>query len=212
MSVKRHLFFLAVAIIASQLYLTIARAQNPTAATQSSPARPEGLQHKIKLQLLVASNAVNAKTDYPPVLDAIVKELKASMPFKNHRLIATYVYNVADGGVLEVSDVTYAQFEMGGALAPKYYTFTIAGVKSTPSGEWVRVSRLRFEFRQRIFVEAARAEGSSNPIQRFENVVNGLSTELSLRDGVPAVVGTMTTGLSDGVLVLVVTADRVDSR
>ncbi len=67
--------------------------------------------------MLVASNNPNAKTDYPASLEAVVKQLKSSLPFKTHRLIATYIYNVADGSALEVSDVTYAAFEPGSGLS-----------------------------------------------------------------------------------------------
>lgn len=213
MKFKRCLFLLAAAIVfSSSSGHVFAQSADLLSPAQTSSVRQEGVQHKVQLQLLVASNGPNLRTDVPPPLEGVVKELKATMPFKSYRLIATYVYNVADGSSLQVSDVTYAQFEPGGALAPKFYSFQLAGIKSDAGGDSVHISRLKFDFRQRIFIEAVAGQEGKPAAQRFDDVVNGISTELSLRAGVPAIVGTLTTGLSDGVLVLVVTVDKSDSR
>jgi hypothetical protein len=186
-------------------------AQAQTAEPQSATARRSDAEHNVQLQLLVASTPVHTKTDYPNSLETIVRQLKTSLPYKAHRVVATYLYNVADGSNLEVNDVTYAAFENGGGLVPTFFTVSIAGIKLNTGGDSVHISRFRFEARKRIFTEHAPAENNTTrPI--FTTVSMGISTELNLREGVPTIVGTTTSGLSDGVLVLVLTVDQADRR
>jgi hypothetical protein len=218
MRAKGCRFVLAVAMLVWSAASSSTFAQSQNAVTQSAnaaatPAPPsaaglEGVQHKVQLQLIVASNAAQAKTDLPSALETAVKQLKGSMPFKNHRLIATYIYNIADGGSLSVNDTTYASFEMeSGTPVPAVYTFDVLGIKSVLNGESVRISRLRFELRRRLVLEPARNDGINTVAPKFDSANSGITTELSVRSGIPTIVGTVTSGLSDGVLVLVVTVD-----
>lgn len=188
----------------------VAQAQN-SAPSSAATAKRSDIEHRIQLQLLVASAVVNNKTDYPASLETIVRQLKTSLPFKAHKLVATYLYNVADDGNLEVNDVTYAPFETGGGLSPTFFALGIAGVKLNADGNTVHLSRFRFEERKRIFTEQAPAEGNTTrPV--FNTATMGISTELNLREGIPTIVGMTTSALSDGVLVLVLTVNPAELR
>jgi hypothetical protein len=171
----------------------------------SSDARRGDTEHRVLVQLLVASNTANAKTDYPASLEAVVKQLKSSLPFKNHRLVASYIYNVADGGDLAVSDVTYAAFELDGVLTPTFFNIGIAGIKLSDNGDYVHTSKFRFEARKRIYIGTMQSEGSDTAKPVVDSVTTGITTELNVWAGIPTVVGTTASGLSDGVLVLVIT-------
>jgi hypothetical protein len=186
---------------------TFAQPQNPLPLATSPEAKRESLQHRVQFQLLVGSNGISDKLEFPSTLESIVKQLKLSLPFKSYRLIATYLYNVADGSNLEVSDVTYAPFEAGSGLAPKFYNFAVSNIKSNSNIETVHLSRLKFELQQRIFTENKLSENDKAAKPVFNMVSTGISTELNVRVGVPTVVGTTTSALSDGVLVLIVTVN-----
>ncbi len=175
-----------------------------TSLSVSSDVKRGEIEYQVKLQLLVASNIVNAKTDYPPDLETIVKQLKSSLPFKSHRLYATYLYNVADNGNLKVNDVTYASYESGGGLAATFFDLQVSGIKLNANGNSVHISKFKFEVRKNIFIGAEL--GNNNEKKYNMNMVGtGIDTELNIKENVPNIVGTTTSALSDGVLVIVIT-------
>jgi hypothetical protein len=203
------LWIIIFALCLSSSHLIVAQTQNSTSI--SSEAKRSDITHRVRVQLLVSSNIANAKTDYPTSLEAVVKELKSSLPFKNHYLVATYLYNVADNSAFEVSDVTYAPFEQGGGLSPTFFNLGISGIKLNANSDSVHISRFRFEARKRIFIQNAPGEGSTaKPV--FDTVGTGITTELNVSGGVPTIVGTTTSALSDGVLVLVITVNHSGVR
>ena len=181
-----------------------AQTQNPKPT--SAEAKHDGINHRVQVQFLVASNSANPKIsmDYPTSLEAVVKQLRSLLPFKKHYLVATYFYNVADSSALEVHDVTYAAFEGVGSLHPMFFDLGISGIKLNTNNDSLRVPKFRFEARQRI------AMGPTEPL--VETVATGITTELNLSDGVPTIVGTITNSLSDGVLVLVITVNHLGVR
>lgn len=155
--------------------LVLARAQTPTSTTAAP--RENGVAHRVQIQLLVASNIVTAKTNYPASLEAVVKQLKSSLPYKTHYLVATYIYNVADKGAFEVGDVTYAPFEPASGLAPTFFNVGLSGISL--NGDSIHISRFKFDLRQRIFITKTRGEGTTtNDV--FENVGTGITTELNV--------------------------------
>jgi hypothetical protein len=184
--------------------LAVAKAQH---ATSTSPeVKHSDVSYRVQIHFLVASNSANAKTDYPASLEAVVKQLKPSLQFKNHYLVATYLYNVADGSSFEVSDVTYQPFEQGGGISPTFFNLGITRIKSNTNSDSIHISRLRVETRKRMFMQNAQGEGSTaKPV--FETVGTGITTELNVKAGVPAIVGTTASGISDGVLVLIITVN-----
>jgi hypothetical protein len=203
------LWIIIFALCLSSSSLILAQTQN--SPTTSSEAKRSDLTLRVRVQLLVASNIANAKTDYPTSLEALIKQLKSSLAFKNHYLVATYLYNVADGGAFEVSDVTYVPLEQGGGLSPTFFNLGISGIKLNANSDSVHISRFRFEARKRIFIQNATGEGgTAKPV--FDSVATGITTELNLSDGTPTIVGTTTSALSDGVLVIVVTVDHSGVR
>jgi hypothetical protein len=183
----------------------VAQAQN--SALTSSDAQRGEIGHRVQVQLLVASNIVTAKTNYPASLEAVVKQLKSSLPFKTHYLIATYIYNVADSSTLDVSDVTYAAFEPGEGLTPTFLNLGLSGIKLNANSDSTHISRFKFEARKRIFIQYAQGEGSAAK-SVSDSVGTGITTELNVHEGVPTIVGTITSALSDGVLVLVITINH----
>ena len=186
--------------------LVLLQAQTPTT---TASARENAVTHRVQLQLLVASNNVNAKTDYPASLEAVVKQLKSSLPYKTHYLVATYLYNVADKGGFEVGDVTYTSFEGGSGLGATFFNVGLSGIGF--NGDSIHISRFKFDLRKPIFITKTRGEGTTFK-DVFENVGTGITTELNVSEGVPTIVGTTSSALSDAVLVLVITVNHTGTR
>lgn len=200
------------------LIILVASCSSPSAAqTQNSKPTSSEIEHgeigyQVQLQLLIASNIATAKTDYPPSLEAVVKQLNSSLPFKHHSLVATYLYNVAEASSLEVSDVTYAAFEPGGGLAPTFLNLSISGIKLNANSDTIHLTRFRFDIRKRIFIQKGQSEGDNSARPTYDSVVTGITTEINVRPGIPTIVGTITNALSDGVLVVVLTIKRSGAR
>jgi hypothetical protein len=186
----------------------LAVAQSQTPGLTSPVAKRGEIEHRVQIQLLVASNAANAKTDYPASLEAVVKQLKSSLAFKSHRLVASYIYNVADGSDLAVSDVTYAAFELGGVATPTFLSFGVEGIKLNADDDSIHISKFRFEERKRIYIGMMQTEGSSTARPVVDSVSTGINTVLNVRAGLPTIVGTTASGFSDGVLVVVITINH----
>ena len=198
-NLRQSLWIIIFALCSSSSHQIAAQTQNP----RPPEANRGDITHMVQLQFLVASNSANPKTrtDYPASLEAVIKQLKP--PFKKHYLVATYLYNVADSSGLDVHDVTYAQFEEGGGLHPMFFDFRIAGIQLN-TNDSVHVPRFIFEARQRM------ALGNTPPLS--DTVTTGMNTALNLRYGVPTIVGTITNGLSEAELVLVITVNHLSAR
>ena len=196
-NLRQPLWIIIFALCFSVSHQIAAQTQNPRPT--SAEANRGDITHRVQLQFLVASNNANPKTrtDYPTSLESVVKQLKP--PFKKHYLVATYLYNVADNSAFEVKDVTYAPFEGEGGLHPMFFDLGITAI-GLNTNDSVHISRFRFAASQRI------ALGSTAPL--VETVGTGITTELNLREGVPTIVGTITNGLSEAVLVLVITVNH----
>src|SRR5262245_5654944 len=65
--------------------------QTQNASSSPSETRQNEVTHRVQIQLLVASNITTAKTNYPSSLEAVVRQLKTSLAFKSHYLVATYL-------------------------------------------------------------------------------------------------------------------------
>ncbi len=194
-----------ISIVVNLSFSVLVLAQTQNSSSSPSETRQNEITHRVQIQLLVASNIATAKTNYPSSLEAVVKQLKSSLPFKTHYLVATYLFNVADKGSFDVGDVSNAQFEPGSGLSPTYLTFGIAGIRL--NGESVHLTRLKFESRRTTVTRNSPGDtNTAKPI--FESVVTGITTELNVSEGVPTIVGTTSSALSDGVLVVVVTVNH----
>jgi uncharacterized protein with LGFP repeats len=101
-------FFVCCLILAS---FTSARAQDregtatAEVATTAALAKSVEVNHEVQLYLLVASNKADGKSNVPQALDAIIKQLKSSLPFADYRLTTTFFNRVRDKGNLRVSGI-----------------------------------------------------------------------------------------------------------
>jgi hypothetical protein len=91
-----------------------------------------------------------------------------------------------------------------------FYEFTLTQVRlgSESDNQSIDITRLRFNLRLPVVTGMNRGEGNApaTPVIGYE--LAGLTTELGLREGTPAVVGTMTTSKAGQLLVLVITVKR----
>ena len=180
----------------------------------ASDGKLDKINFEVQLHLLVASNERGETGNIPQSLEAVVKQLKSSLPFANYRLAATFVNRVKDGGTLEVKGVVSSDSFTNAATNPfsqTFYEFTLFQVKSGGDGAnqpSIDITKFRFGLRLPITTGVSHAEGTtaSYPIINYEPT--GITTEMTLREGTPTVVGTMTTSRPGQILILVVSIKR----
>ncbi|MCA1591175.1 MAG: hypothetical protein LC754_00650 [Acidobacteria bacterium] len=195
-----------------------AQEQDAGAAAKAVAVRPD-VNQEVQLYLLSASNEQGLRTQLPSSMDGVLKQLKASLPFTNFRLATTFLNRVKDGGTLEVSGVGTLSISSlpGNSTSPTFYRFTLERVKlATDSNgqQIVQIPHFRFSLRVPIQTASVRpdnsASGAGFPVIQYEDT--GISTEMSVREGEPTVVGTITTSRPDELFVLVISVKRTAAR
>ena len=211
MSLRRSLsailftiLFLGVATWGQQAF-----AQSSTAAAQSEKQEDE-TNLDTQLYLLIATNQDADDAKLPAALEPVVRQLRASLPFKNYRLAATLINRVKNDGRLNLKWIGGPLVPSGAVSnnTPSFNEFTINTVKLVRNVDNQPIVRLAgFAFGMRIPVLTAgspSSSGPSAPLIHYENT--GLSTSISMREGEAVVVGTLNIGPSGDAIILVMSA------
>jgi len=187
------------------------------AAAEQSQAPPrvrsdEAAGLEVQLHLLVARRTADgADEKLPASLDAVIKQLKATFSFKSYRLATTLLNRVKNGGRLGVRWYGSPLFGLSPApgSTPGSNELNIMGVKLEKDDAGRDIVLLsHFSFNARITVPApSLASAGSGPLHVMQENT-GISTDLSVREGEPTIVGTLDVGPAGDALILVVTAKR----
>ena len=195
-----------------------AQEQNPPASTsaEARTARDE-INYEAQLHLLMASNEADARASLPPALEAVARQLRASLPFASYRLAGTFLYRVKDNGSIEVNGVgNFALIPTAAApTVPVFYGFSLARLRQSADAsgqQQVNIERLRFSLRLPVTTGVSRAEGNAQSFPVINYEPTGISTEISLREATPTIIGTLSTSRADEVMVLVLTVRRAATR
>ncbi|HET6892465.1 MAG TPA: hypothetical protein VFH31_15285 [Pyrinomonadaceae bacterium] len=165
-----------------------------------------------QLHLLIASNQDSSDTKLPASLDPVLKQLRASLPFKNYRLATTLFNRVRNEGriFLQWTGGPLIGSAAATAATPGFNEFKVNGIKLVTDAEGRQIVRMDgFRFGARIPIQTGTAIASntpSAPIINYENT--GLNTDISMREGEPVIVGTMNVGPSGEAIIVVVSARR----
>ena len=186
-------------------------------SVQAQTAQPEAKDDETNLDtqlfLIVATNQEVVDSKLPASLDPVVKQLRATLPFKNYRLAATLINRVKNGGRLNLSWI-------GGPLAsnlgtspvttPSFSQFNVREVKLVRDAEGQpTVQMAGFNFGARIPIQVSGAIAANGAVApNFNYEPTGLQTDISMREGDPVIVGTLNVGPSGDAIILVVSAKR----
>jgi len=202
MKIKNFLTAMLLVMCAA-VYLNIQAAQDPTDDTNLDT----------QLYLIVGTNQDVGDTKLPPSLDPVVKQLRATLPFKNYRLAATMINRVKNEGRLDLTWIGGPLASPTGAasnVTPSFSQFKVRQVKLVRNAENQQVVQmLGFNFGARIPIQtpgAIAANGAIAPTVAYEST--GVSTDISMRESEPVIVGTLNIGPSGDAIILVVSAKR----
>ena len=191
-------------------------AQNSTTDRASDASQSEKKDDDTNLDtqlyLLVATNQAVDDTKLPAALDSVLRQLRASLPFKNYRLAATLINRVKNDGRLNLKWVggPLIVSETASTSTPSFNEFKVNTVKLITDAGGQQVVRMEgFGFGARIPIQTATAvasNGPTAPILSYEST--GLNTDISMREGEAVIVGTLNVGPSGDAIILVVSARR----
>jgi hypothetical protein len=211
--INRVIFCALLCLLIGSAQFTFAQETAQTPRAVSETRGDDEINLDTQLHLVLASNQPTTNARMPALLDPVVRQLQADLPFKNYTLAATLLNRVKNGGRLSVRWI-------GGPLAapssatlstPSFNDFTIEVVQLGTAGDGSRIVRLRgFNFGSRVPVQTGATVAStgnfSMPSISYEPT--GLHTDISLNEGEPVVVGTLNVGPSGDVLVVVISVKR----
>jgi len=185
-----------------------------SAHAQSQPSEPADESNlDTQLYLIVGTNQDVDDSKLPASLDPVVRQLRASLPFKNYRLAATLINRVKNEGRLELNWIgapPASPLAAASNVTPSFSQFRVRQVKLVRNAENQSiVQMIGFNYGARIPIQTTpslAANGAIAPAFNYETT--GLSTDISMREGEPVIVGTLNVGPSGDAIVLVVSAKR----
>ena len=184
---------------------------------QAQNIDPDDANLETQLYLIVGTNQDVDEPRLPATLDNVVKQLRASLPFKNYRLAATLINRVKNEGRLELSFIggpLATQSIAATSTAPSFSQFKIRQVKLSRNSENQSiVQMLGFNFGTRFPIQSPgpiAANGAVTPILNYENT--GVYTDISMREADPVIVGTLNVGPSNDAIILVVSAKKATMK
>jgi hypothetical protein len=194
--------FLAVAACGPEVF-----AQTSTPVSQNE--RQDETNLDTQLYLLVATNQDVDDTKLPAALDPVIKQLRASLPFKNYRLAATLINRVKNDGRLNLKWIGGPLVPSGAVTAttPSFNEFKVNNVKlvrGAANQQLVRMEGFGFVRIPVVTASTVASNGPMAPIINYEST--GLNTDISMREGDPVIVGTLNIGPSGDAIILVISA------
>jgi hypothetical protein len=207
---------LALTLLTAAHGPNVALAQDSAAAATADVKR-EGMNHDVQLHLLAASHEPVSGGNVPPSMEAVVRQLRAALPFSNYRVATTFLNRVRDGGSVEVSGVGGAPLTAATAnsTSPTFFNFGLSNVRLLAGANdqpFIQVSKLRFGLKVPIQTATVAGDGGkgSYPVIQYQDT--GITTEVSVREGTPTVVGTLAASRPDESFILVLTLRRTSTR
>ena len=184
-------------------------------AQTTSDEKPDSKANEINLDtqmyLIVGTNQQVEDPRLPASLDSVVKQLRATLPFKNYRLAATLINRVQNESRFELSWIggPLANSSQSMPTTPSFSQFKVRSVKLVTNSEGQQIVQMNgFNFGARIPIQTGAAVASTavTPVFNYENT--GLATDISMREGEPVIVGTLNVGPSGDAIILVVSVKR----
>ena len=192
-------------------------AQESNQQVRASAQKDEDVNLDTQLYLILATNRDVEDARMPSTLEPVMKRLRDSLPFKHYTLAGTFLNRVRNTGGLDVSWVGGPFLVPASAAtnSPSFSQFSaVVKLSTDESGrEVVRMNGFRFGARVPVVtsqttVTNASTGGTSFPVINYEPI--GLRTDISMREDLPVIAGTLNIGASGDAIVVVIAAKRAN--
>ncbi|HXQ73299.1 MAG TPA: hypothetical protein VN844_22555 [Pyrinomonadaceae bacterium] len=197
--------------VLSLILLTLFLVCGAQAQSTQTETREDDTNLETQLYLILGTNEEVGDSKLPASLDQVVKQLRSNLPFKNYRLTATLVNRVKNEGKLDLNWIgAPLASKMGSLPQATRSAFKLRQIKLARNAEGQSTVQVTgFAFSATIPVITSVAVASNNPAPpSFSFEGTSLSTDISMREGEPVVVGTLNVGPSGDAIILVLSAKR----
>jgi hypothetical protein len=213
---KKFLIAMLLVCLGGGLVAQAQTAGAPQADTQTqakTETKEDETNLDTQLYLIVGTNGEVADSKLPASLDGVLKQLRSTLPFKNYRLAATLINRVKNEGRLDLSWIggpIASNLGVAPVTTPSFSTFKVRQVRLSRSSEGQQMVQMAgFNFGARIPIQVGgNATAAAGGFPQFNYESTGLSTDISMHEGEPVVVGTLNVGPSGDAIILVVSAKR----
>lgn len=179
-------------------------------AQSTQTAATEDTNLETQLYMILGTNQEVTDSKIPNSLDPVLKQLRGNLPFKNYKLAATLINRVKNEGRLELGWVSAPLTSVTDPAQPTTRSsFRMRQIKLARNSEnqsMVQVVGFAFSASIPIQSVAVAANNPTVPIFNYEGAT--LSTDISMREGEPVIVGTLNVGPSGDAIILVLAAKR----
>lgn len=205
----RSLFLVLALFCLAATPAVMAQDERPAVAAEK---KSDEINLETQLYMIVGTNQDVGDAKIPAALDSVIKDLRASLPFKNYRLTATLINRVKSEGRLDLRWIGGPLLEPAketAATNPTFSDFVVRQVKLVQDAQGRNVIRMEgFKFGSRIPIQMTQTVAANNVPPVFNYESTGLNTDISMREGEPVIVGTLNVGPSGDAIILVVSAKR----
>lgn len=205
--------FVAAFVVAASQYAVLAQSADQSTRASVAVVKEDETNLDTQLYLIVGTNQSVHDSNMPAALEPIIKQLRASLPFKNYSVTATLLNRVRNGGHLNLRWIGGPLLTPAASSAstPSFNEFTVGRIRiltDETGRNAVRMDGFHFGSRVPIQTQAtvASAAAPSGAVVSYEPT--GLNTDISMREGEAVLVGTLNVGPSGDALVIVVSAKR----
>jgi hypothetical protein len=144
-----------------------------TATAQTETKTEDETNLETQLYLIVGTNQDAGDTKLPSSLDSVVKQMRATLPFKNYRLVSTLINRVKNNGRLQLNWVGGPMTPVGAtaAVTPSFSHFNIRQVnlvRNSEGQQLIQMAGFSFGARIPIQVNAVAAGGEVRPTTNYE--------------------------------------------
>jgi hypothetical protein len=199
-------------VTCSQQTMAQAATDDVSPSTQRDK-KNDGFDLETRLYFIVLSNREASDVKLPAELDPVIKQMKSSLAFKSQRLAVTLVNRVKNNGRLNLKWIGGPLPASGASTAatPTFNEFSIGLIDAVgDAGEpWIiRVSRFGFWSRIPVQTSVPGGIGGGIGVVNYEPI--GLSSDFSMREGQPVLLGTLSVDTSGDAIVLAMSAKRAN--
>ena len=163
-----------------------------------------------QLYMILGTNQDVTDSKIPNSLDPVLKQLRSTLPFKNYRLAGTLINRVKNDGKLELGWISAPLTSVTDAAQPTTRSsFRMRQIKLARNSEGQSMVQIAgFNFQASIPVQSVAVAANTPPPPIFNYEGASLSTDISMREGEPVIVGTLNVGPTGDAIILVLAAKR----
>ena len=199
---------LSLPIVASIFLLTALSVQ-----AQSDASRPKiEPSFEAVLQVIVGSNDTAEGIALPASLRGVSGALKTNYGFSNYRLYNTLIGRIGNNGTLEYKSVSSSVGNLADSDTPTFFEWTLGNLNAAANVKGQAAYQATFRFGARVPVKVSTLKDDSG--KTFSSVnyepVGLTVNRLSLTEGTPTLIGSLSLPKTTGTLFLVLTVHPVE--